>query len=291
MQVTSSQTEVITGADRNKLLPTATADMTTDFLVKYFPSIVDYDFTALVETGFDRIADGKETWERMIGDFYKDFHPLIAKTDKVSRQEVSQARELGKDPKSGEPIYARYGRYGPMLQKGDTEDEDKKPAFAPLPTGATLDSVTLEQALEMLKLPRSVGTTEDGMPIKANIGRFGPYIEVDVPKSPSAKKGKLFVSIKPHDPRTITEAEARELYVAKLAKDAAKHIASFPGGLQILSGPYGPYVTDGKKNARIAKDQDPKKLTAVEAKAILAAAPDKKRRFRRRAGNSAPTTT
>lgn len=284
--VTQKTTQVTTGADRNKLLPTAIADMTTDFLVKYFPSIVDYDFTAKVELDFDRIAEGKETWEKMISTFYKDFHPLIEKTAKVSRQEVSQRRKLGTDPKTQEPIYARYGRYGPMLQKGDTEDEDKKPVFAPLPDGAVLEDVTLEQALEMFKLPRLVGKTADGLEMKANIGRFGPYVEVDIAKTPANKKGKIFVSIKPHDPRTITEAEARQLYDEKLAKDVAKYIAQFPGGIQILNGPYGPYVTNGKKNARISKDQDPTKLTAAEAKAILAAAPDKKRRFRRR-----PTTT
>jgi DNA topoisomerase-1 len=177
-------------------------------------------------------------------------------------------------------IYARFGRYGPMLLKGDTEDETKKPVFAPLPTGTTIDTVTLDQALEMFKLPRSVGKTADGQEIKANIGRFGPYVQVE----------KVFVSIKPLDPQTITEAEARELYEAKLAKDAAKHIQDFGDGLQVLRGPYGPYVTDGKKNARIAKDQDPAKLTEAEAKAILAAAPAKKRAFRRGKKRSAKTT-
>src|SRR5262249_45280399 len=159
-----------------------------------------------------------------------------------------------------------FGRYGPMLLKGRTEDEDKKPVFAPLPAGTTIDTVTLEQALEMFKLPRTVGKTADGDEIKANIGRFGPYIQI----------GKTFVSIKPHDTQTITEAEARKLYEEKLAKDAAKHIKEFDSGIKILNGPYGPYVTDGKKNARIAKDQDPAKLTEAEAKKILAEAPAKK---------------
>jgi DNA topoisomerase-1 len=272
-KVNSETTTVITGADRSKLVPTGIADVVTDFLVKYFPSIVDYDFTAKVENDFDNIADGKETWEKMIGDFYKEFHPLIEKSADISREEVSQARELGSDPKSGEPIVARYGRYGPMLQKGDITDESKKPAFAPLPEGSAIDTVTLEQALEMFKLPRTVGKTADGKEMKANIGRFGPYVQVD----------KVFVSIKPLDPRTITEEEARELYEAKLAKDAAKHINEFPGGIKVLNGPYGPYITDGKKNARIAKEQDPAKITEEQAKALLEAAPVKKRGgFRRR---------
>jgi DNA topoisomerase-1 len=270
-QVQLETNTVITGADRGKLVPTGIAEVTTDFLVKYFPSIVDFDFTARVEDDFDNIAEGKQQWQKMIADFYKDFHPLVEQSETISRQEVSQAREIGTDPKSSEPIYARFGRYGPMLQMGDTEDEDKKPKFAPLPAGTTIDTVTLEQALEMFKLPRLVGNTEDGKEIKANIGRFGPYIQID----------KTYVSIKPLDPRDITEAEAREKYVEKLAKDAAKNINEFPGGIKILQGPYGPYVTDGKKNARIAKDQDPTKLTEAEAKAILEAAPAKKRGFKR----------
>jgi DNA topoisomerase-1 len=270
-KVTSTTSTAITGADRAKLVPTGIAEVVTDFLVKYFPSVVDFDFTARVEADFDNIADGKQAWEKMIAGFYKDFHPLVESSADISRQEVSQARELGIDPKTKETVYARYGRYGPMLQRGDTEDETKKPAFAPLPTGRTLDTVTLEQALTMFELPRLVGATADGQEIKANIGRFGPYIQVD----------KTFVSIKPLDPRTITEAEARELFVAKVAKDAAKHIKEFASGVKILNGPYGPYVTDGKKNARIAKEQDPAKLTEAAAKALLAAAPAKKRGARR----------
>lgn len=272
-KIKSDTASVITGADRGKLVPTGIADVVTDFLVKYFPSIVDYDFTAKVEADFDNIAGGKEAWEKMIANFYKDFHPLIEKSADISRQEVSQARELGDDPKSGEPIVARYGRYGPMLQKGDITDETKKPAFAPLPAETTIDTVTLEQALEMFKLPRTVGKTAEGKEIKANIGRFGPYVQVD----------KTFVSIKPLDPRNITEEEARKLFEEKLAKDAAKHINEFPGGIKVLNGPYGPYITDGKKNARIAKEQDPAKITEEEAKALLEAAPVKKGGgFRRR---------
>ncbi|HXE10320.1 MAG TPA: topoisomerase C-terminal repeat-containing protein, partial [Verrucomicrobiae bacterium] len=269
-QVNTTKTSVITGADRGKLVPTGIAEVVNDFLVKHFPSVVDYDFTAKVENDFDNIADGKESWEQMIAAFYKDFHPLVEQSEDVPRNDVSQARELGSDPKSGEPIYARYGRYGPMLLKGRTEDESKKPVFAPMPKGATIDTVTLEQALEMFKLPRSVGKTADGQEIKANIGRFGPYIQV----------GKTFVSIKPLDPQIITEDEARELYEAKLAKDAAKHIKEFKSGLKILNGPYGPYITDGKKNARISKEQDPAALTEEEAKKLLAAAPAKRRRGR-----------
>lgn len=267
-KVTKDQADETYGADKNKLLPTSVADVTTDFLVKHFAPIVDYDFTAKAEGGFDAVADGKESWVRMLSDFYRDFHPLIIKAADVSREETSQARKLGDDPNNGRPIIARYGRFGPMLQRGETESEDK-PDFAPLPEGVSLEEVTFEQALEMFKLPRTVGLTEDGQEIKANIGRFGPYIVV----------GKLFVSIKPHDPMKITLKEAQELYVAKVQKEKEKHIATFDNGIQVLNGMYGPYVTDGKKNARIPKDVDAKKLTEKQAKKILDEAPEKKRRF------------
>lgn len=269
--VTAEEITEITGADRGKLIPTPVAEVTTDFLTKYFPSIVDYDFTATVEGQFDRVAEGKETWHKMIAGFYKDFHPLIAEVADVSRTEVSQAKELGVDPKTKKPILARFGRYGPMLQRGSADDEEK-PTFAPLPAGTTLDNVTLEQALTMFELPRTVGTTTDGKEIKANIGRFGPYIQVD----------KTFVSIKPLSPFDITEAEARDLYAAKLEKDANKYIHEFASGIKVVNGPYGPYITDGKKNAKIPKDTDPKTLTEEQSKKLLDEAPAKKRFVRRR---------
>ena len=273
-QVSREVTKVITGADRGKLIPTGIADVTTDFLVKYFPHIVDFDFTAKVEAEFDQVADGNLAWPDMIKSFYEKFHPLVESSADITRQEVSQARLIGPDPKSGEPIYARFGRYGPMLQMGDVDDEDKekKPKFAPMPKDTTIDTVNLEQALVMFQLPRTVGQTEDGDDIKANIGRFGPYVQI----------GKTFVSIKPLDPHTITLEESLDLYAAKLQKDADKNIAEFKSGLKILNGPYGPYITDGKKNARIAKDVDPKGITEAEAKKLLAAAPAKKRSFRKK---------
>jgi DNA topoisomerase-1 len=270
--ISEGTTTEITGADRGKLMPTAVAEVTTDFLVKYFPSIVDYDFTATVEKEFDLIEEGQEDWRKVLKEFYHDFHPLIAKSEEASRAEVSQARELGVDPKTNKPVFARFGRFGPMLQRGETESEEK-PTFAPLPANTTLDTVNLEQALHMFELPRTVGTTEDGKEIKANIGRFGPYIQVD----------KTFVSIKPKNPFEINESEARDLYKAKLEKEANKYIQTFPGGIQVVNGPYGPYITDGKKNARIPKDKDPTKLTEEESKTLLEAAPARgKRRFGRR---------
>ena len=270
--ITEATTTEITGADSNKLLPTHLADVTTDFLAKYFPNIVDYDFTANTEDQLDKIADGQEAWVSMISAFYGGFHPLVAEANEASRKEVSQARLVGHDPKTTQPIYARFGRFGPVLQRGEVESE-QKPDFAPLPEGAKIETVTLDQALQAFKLPRVVGSTEQGEEIKANIGRFGPYIQI----------GKTYVSIKPLDPHTITEAEARDLYKAKLEKDANRIIATFPGGIQVLNGPYGPYVTDGKKNARLDKAADPKKLTEAEAKTLIENAPARRRGgFRRK---------
>lgn len=260
------------GADRGKLIPTPLADVTTDFLVKNFGNVLDYAFTAKVEGGFDDVAEGKEQWQHMIKDFYKDFHPLVKEADNVSREESTQTRQLGDDPKTGKPIMARYGRYGPMLQRGETESEDK-PDFAPMPDGATIENVTMEQALEMFKLPRTVGKTDDDQEIKANIGRFGPYIQV----------GKLFVSIKPLDPMKITLEEALEFYAKKLEQEANKYIQKFPSGINVVNGPYGPYVTDGKKNARLAKTVDATLLTEAEAKDLIEKAPAKgKKRFVKR---------
>lgn len=259
-----------TGSDRGKLIPTASGLVISDFLTGHFDQIVDYGFTATLEEDFDKIASGKQDRNSVLRSFYTPFRELIDNSGGIKRSEVAQAREIGVDPKSGKKIFARFGRFGPMLQMGE-QDSEEKPTFAPLPAKTTIETVTLEQALQMFKLPRVVGTTEDGQEIKANIGRFGPYIQV----------GKLYVSIKPLDPHTITEQEARELYAAKLKAEAEKNIADF-GDIKILNGRYGPYVTDGTKNAKIPKDKDPKKLTEAEAKKLLDEAPAKKRFARRK---------
>jgi DNA topoisomerase-1 len=206
----------------------------------------------------------------MLKDFYDPFHKLIEGSGSIDRSTVGSNREIGTDPKTGKPISARFGRFGPMLQLGATDD-DEKPQFAPMPRGAKIETVTLEQALEAFKLPRLVGQTDDGQDIKANIGRFGPYIQV----------GKLFVSIKDHDPHDIDLAAAKELYAAKLKAEAEKNIADF-GAIKVLNGRFGPYVTDGKKNAKVPKDTDPKSLTEAEAKKLLADAPAKSPRGKAR---------
>lgn len=263
--------DITVGADRNKLLPTYLADVVTDFLTKHFSSIIDYDFTAKAEGEFDDIEDGKTDWQEVLQKFYEHFHPLVKKSEKADRAEAAQARKLGTDPKTGKIVVVRYGRYGPVLQLGEAgEDAPKdgpKPVFAPLPEGKTLEDITLKEALPMFKLPRVVGKTKDGAEITANIGRFGPYVHAD----------KLFVSIKGQDPMTISEALAQKLIAEKQETERKKVIADF-GKIKVLNGPYGPYVTDGKLNAKIPKEVKPESLSESASAKLLAEAPTKPRR-------------
>ena len=261
-----------TGSDRGKLVPTATGQVIADFLTEHFEQVVDYGFTASVEEHFDDIARNKLERNKMLQDFYTPFHSLIEQSGGIDRSTVAQARTIGTDPKSGKLISARFSRFGPVLQLGDTDDKENKPQFAPLPAGSKIETVTLEQALKAFELPRVVGETKDGEVIKANIGRFGPYIQV----------GKLFVSIKPLDPHDITLSQALELYDAKLKAEAEKNIADFGDGIKVLNGRFGPYITDGTKNAKIPKDTDPKTITHDQARQMIADAPAAKKRFTRR---------
>lgn len=271
-----------TGADRGKLVPTPSGEVLTDFLANNFTQVVDYDFTARVEQEFDLIADGTLPRNEMLKDFYTPFHELIEKSGDIKRSDVAKAREIGIDPKSGKPILARFGRFGPMLQLGNGEDKDDKPQFAPMPSGKKIETVTLEEALHAFLLPRIIGQTAEGIDIKANIGRFGPYIQIDT----------LFVSIKPLDPHTITHEEALELYAAKLKAEAEKNITDFGDGIKVLNGRFGPYITDGAKNAKIPKDTDPKSITHDQAKEMIAAAPAaKKGRFGRKSSPKSPRKT
>lgn len=259
-----------TGSDRGKLLPTPSGEVLSDFLINHFKPIVDYDFTAKVETEFDKIATGALARNTMLDGFYKPFHKLIENSSDIDRSTVTKAREIGVDPTSGKPVLARFGRYGPMLQLGAGDDKDDKPQFAPMPQGRKIENVTLEEALYAFKLPRIVGETSDGIVVKANIGRFGPYIQI----------GKLFVSIKPLDPHTITLDQSIELYVAKQKSEAEKNIADFGDGIKVLKGRFGPYITDGTKNAKIPKGTDPKTITHEQAIELMKSAPtSKKKRF------------
>lgn len=260
----------ITGADKNKLVPTTIGKLVSDFLVKYVPEVVDYQFTAKVEDEFDDIADGKQTWNKMIAEFYGPFHKTVQASEQVSREEASQARELGTDPKTGKPIIARIGRYGPMVQLGRAEDEEK-PQFSSIPAGIRMETITLDEALTLFNLPRTLGKTAQGEDIQANNGRFGPYI----------KFGKLYVSIKPDDPFTITLERALELIEEKKRSEAEKYIKTFPESeIVVLNGRFGPFISDGKKNAKIPKGTDPTKLTLGQCQKLLEAAPVKKKRKR-----------
>ena len=255
-----------TGSNKGKLVPTPAGELISGFLTNHFDRVVDYGFTADVEKDFDDIAGDRLARNTMLEKFYAPFHALIEQSGNIDRRTVGANREVGTDPKSGKPIIARFGRFGPMLQLGSSDDKADKPQFAPLPKGAKIETVTLEQALHAFELPRLVGQTEDGQDIKANVGRFGPYIQI----------GKLYVSLKDIDPREVTQEQARELYAAKLKAEAEKNIADFGGGIKVLNGRFGPYVTDGSKNAKIPKDTDPKTITRDQAVELLANAPQKR---------------
>lgn len=259
-----------TGSNRGKLVPTPAGEVVSDFLVNHFQQIVDYSFTADVEKYFDKIANGKLDRNKMLAGFYEPFHKLIDNSGDIDRSSVTKSREIGKDPKTGKLIIARFGKFGPMLQLGEATDEGDKPQFAPMPANKKIETVTLEEALHAFKLPRLVGKTPEGADIKANVGRFGPYIQID----------KLYVNIKALDPHTITLAEALELYREKLQSEKDKNIAEFDNGVKVLKGRFGPYVTDGKKNAKIPKDVDPKSIDKDKATALLKDAPKTiKKRF------------
>ena len=255
-----------TGSNKGKLVPTPAGELISGFLTDHFDRVVDYGFTADVEKDFDDIAGDRLARNTMLEKFYVPFHALIEQSGNIDRRTVGANREVGIDPKSGKPIIARFGRFGPMLQLGSSDDKADKPQFAPLPKGAKIETVTLEQALRAFELPRLVGQTEDGQDIKSNVGRFGPYIQI----------GKLYVSLKDIDPREVTQEQARELYAAKLKAEAEKNIADFGDGIKVLNGRFGPYVTDGSKNAKIPKDTDPKTITRDQAVELLANAPQKR---------------
>lgn len=265
--------EEITGKEVKKLFPTDTGTVVTEFLEKFFEKVVDYNFTRNVEEEFDAISEGKTQWNKMISDFYNGFHKTIEDSESISRKDAIQARLVGNDPKTGKPIYARIGRFGAMLQLGETEDEEK-PKFASLLPTQSMDTITLEEALEQFKLPRLVGTTEDGKKILANNGRFGPYVNID----------KTYASITLEQLYSISKEEALELIEEKLKGKAKNTIQEWEGeDVKVLNGRFGPYITNGKKNVKIPKDKEPEKITLEECKELIEKAPEKKRGgFRRK---------
>src|ERR1700734_1545694 len=234
------------------------------FLTQYFTTYVDYDFTAKMEDSLDAVASGEQEWVPLLDKFWKPFIELVKHTEKsVSREEVAQARDLGKDPVTGKPMSVRMGRFGPFVQIGTKDDEDK-PKFAGLRPGQKMDAITHAEAIELFKLPRKLGVTAAGEEITANVGRFGPYV----------KFGAKYVSLKTDDPYEITPERALEVIREKEIADANRLILDFPdAGIQVLNGRYGPYITDKSRNAKIPKDRDPKSLTLGDAQSLLAAAP------------------
>jgi DNA topoisomerase I len=234
------------------------------FLTLYFTIYVDYDFTAKMENALDAVANGEQEWVPLLERFWKPFIKLVKHTEtSVSREEVAMARDLGTDPQSGKPMTVRMGRFGPFVQIG-TKDDEEKPRFAGLRPGQKMDAITREEALFLFQLPRKLGSTPEGEEITANTGRFGPYV----------KYGAKYVSLKADDPYTVTLERALEVIREKQIADANRLILDFPAaGIQVLNGRYGPYVTDRQRNAKIPKDRDPKSLALEECQTMLAAAP------------------
>jgi DNA topoisomerase-1 len=265
----STKTEMV-GADRNKLMPTDIGIVVNDFLMEYFQLVMDYNFTAKVEKEFDAIAEGEENWTKVIDNFYQVFHPVVEQTAAIRTEHKVGERQLGIDPKSGKPVFVKIGRFGPVAQIGESnaEKDNEKPQFATLLKGQSIETITLEEALKLFELPRTVGEYE-GKVVVAAIGRFGPFIRHD---------GK-FVSIpKDKSPISITLEEAIELIQQKREKDENRFIKKFEEDpeLEILNGRYGPYIAYKGKNYRIPKTgYTPAEMTLADCMKLVSEADQK----------------
>ena len=267
--------------DSKRFIPTDIGRIVNGFLTEHFTQYVDYDFTARLEDDLDAISLGEKDLVPLLERFWKPFHDLVEdKEQSVTREQVAQARELGTDPKSGKPVTVRMGRYGPFVQIG-TKDDEEKPKFAGLRPGQKMADIDLETAMELFKLPRKLGETPEGEPVSASIGRFGPYV----------RYGDKYVSIRgDDDPYTIELPRALEVIAEKKIADANRIIQDFEEeGIQVLNGRYGPYITDKTKNARVPKDREPKSLTLEECKELLAAAPVRGKRGKKKASKKKVT--
>ncbi|MBO5538423.1 MAG: type I DNA topoisomerase [Prevotella sp.] len=243
-KITSQTKKEVAGSEKGKLLPTDIGIVVNDFLMKNFPGIMDYNFTATVEEQFDRIAEGKEQWNEMMLSFDKKFEPIVEKVINARSEHKAGERELGKDPKTGKPVFVKIGRFGPVVQIGTAEDKDK-PRFAQLPASKSMETITLDEALELFRLPRVLGTYE-GAEVSVGSGRFGPYI----------LHQKKYVSLpKQEDPFTVTLERAIELIEEKRKEDQQRHLKTFPedANLEIMNGRFGPYVAYNGKNYRLPK--------------------------------------
>ena len=252
----------MTGSDKGKLLPTDIGMVVNDFLMENFPAIMDYNFTAKVEQDFDKIAEGNESWKKMMNSFYKDFEPTVEKTINARSEHKAGERELGIDPRTKKPVYVKIGRFGPVVQIGKADDKEK-PQFAHMPKELSMEAITLEQALELFKLPRMLGEYE-GEPVTIGAGRFGPYV-LHAGKYTSLPKGT--------NPMTVTIADAVRLIDEKRKAETQKHIKTFEEDpkLEVLNGRYGPYLVYDGKNYRMPKSMHDraKQLTYEECMKVI----------------------
>ena len=269
--------------ENRRFIPTTIGKVVNDFLTKHFERYVDYDFTARLEDDLDAVSRGERAWKPLLGDFWGAFSNQIEEKKDIPREEVMQARELGTDPKSGKPVTVRFGRFGPFVQIGSKDDEEK-PQFASIPADRNMDEITLDEALELFKLPRHLGSSEEDGDISASIGRYGPYI----------RYGKRYVSLpKEEDPLTVTLERALELIAAKKEADSQKYIKEIKNGdetLQILNGRFGPYVTNGSINASIPKTIEPASLELEAALELLEKAKARKAKRGTTTGKTAKKT-
>jgi len=256
------------GFEKSKLFPTDIGGLVNEFLVQYFKNILDYNFTASVEEEFDEIAKGQRVWNDMIAEFYSPFHKQVEETLKVSKK-VSGEKLLGKDPETGKNVFVKLGRYGPLIQIGETDTEEK-PRFAGLLKGQSMETITLEEALELFNFPKTIGTYEDD-DLVVGIGRYGPYIR---------HKGQFYSLKKTDDPASIQSDRAIELIVEKRNKSTKKVIKEFKENesLKVLNGRYGPYIALDKKNYRIPKGTEPESLSLEECMEIVKKAEAKKKK-------------
>ena len=262
IKVTTKSRKEMAGSDKGKLLPTDIGMVVNDFLMKYFPQILDYNFTAKVEKEFDDIAEGRKQWTNMIKKFYKDFEPTVEKTMNAREEHKAGERELGTDPNTGKPVFVKIGRFGPVIQIGTAEDKEK-PRFAQLPAGKSMETITLDEALDLFSLPRTVGSYENS-DVVIGTGRFGPYVLHD----------KKYVSLpKEADPMTISIEECIQLIEDKRKQETQRHLKSFEEDpkLEVLNGRYGPYLAYDGKNYRLPKAMHAKaaELTLEECMHVI----------------------
>jgi len=276
IKITQKNKVEMSGSEKGKLLPTDIGIVVNDFLMENFPDIMDYNFTAKVENKFDKIAEGKEEWSKMMKQFDKKFEPVVDKVMNARSEHKAGEKELGIEPKSGKPVYVKIGRFGPVVQIGSAEDKEK-PRFSQLPKGKSMEDITLEEALECFKLPREIGTFE-GTKVTIGAGRFGPYILHD----------KKYVSLpKTEDPMTVTLETAIDLIKTKRQQEQERHLKSFEEDekMEVLNGRYGPYIAYDGKNYRMPKEfhEKAKELTYEQCMDIVKNAPEPKTRTTRRA--------